>query len=135
MFFPKNRKYNKSFMLMKKGIEYRTNKVVFGTFGIKAVGEGFIKSSHIETVRRLISKRVKRIGSFWIRIFPNVSITKKPLEVRMGKGKGAHSFWAFYVRKGRILFEIEGLNRKEVLDIVYFCNQKLPFKVKILDKN
>jgi large subunit ribosomal protein L16 len=134
MFFPKKTKYKKSFLLLKKGLENRTKKINFGSYGIKAIDAGFIKSSHIEMIRRVISKKVKKIGSHWIRIFPFISKTKKPLAVRMGKGKGNHFCWVFFVRKGRVLFEIEGLSLREVRDIVFLCNQKLPIKVKILKK-
>ena len=134
MFFPKKTKYKKSFLLLKKGLENRTKKIDFGSFGIKAIDSGFVKSSHIEMIRRVISKKVKRIGFYWIRVFPFISKTKKPLAVRMGKGKGSHFCWVFFVRKGRVLFEIEGLSLREVRDIVFLCNQKLPIKVKILKK-
>lgn len=132
MFFPKKTKYKKTFLLIKKGFECRTNKVLFGSFGIKAINSGFIKSMHIELIRRLISKHVKKFGKLWIRVYPRTSITRKPTEVRMGKGKGSHSFWAYYVRKGRILFEVKGLTRRKLMDIIFLCNRKLPIKVKLI---
>lgn len=134
MFFPKKTKYKKSFLLLKKGLEYRTKRVSFGSFGIKAIEDGFLQSSHIELIRRIISKKVKKIGSLWIRIFPFISKTKKPLAVRMGKGKGPHFCWVFFVRKGRVLFEVKGLTLREMRDVIFLCNQKLPLKVKILKK-
>ena len=131
MFFPKKVKYKKSFLLVKKGLDNRTKNVNFGSFGIKAINSGFLKSSHVELIRRFISKNVKKIGKLWIRVYPNISVTRKPIETRMGKGKGSHAFWVFFVRKGRVIFEIEGLDRKKVLDIVLYCNHRLPIKVKI----
>lgn len=106
---PKNKKYKKQ----KKGklskINFRSNKLKFGTFGLKAIKSGFISAKQIEAARQAINRRLKKSGKIWIRIFPNVPVIAKPLEARMGKGRGNVSHWACRVSAGSILFELDGV--------------------------
>jgi len=104
--------------------------VAFGTYGLKAMEAGWITSRQIEATRITISRRVRKVGRMWIRIFPDKSITKKPAETRMGKGKGAPEYWVAVVKPGRILFEIDGLDQKEAEEAFRLCSHKLPIKTK-----
>jgi len=104
--------------------------VAFGSYGLKAMEAGWITSRQIEAARITISRRVRKFGRMWIRIFPDKSITKKPAETRMGKGKGAPEYWVAVVKPGRILFEIDGLDQKEAEEAFRLCSHKLPIKTK-----
>jgi large subunit ribosomal protein L16 len=104
--------------------------VAFGTYGLKAMEAGWITSRQIESARITISRRVRKLGRMWIRIFPDKPITKKPAETRMGKGKGAPEYWVAVVKPGRILFEIDGLDQKEAEEAFRLCSYKLPIKTK-----
>ena len=108
--------------------------VSFGSFGLKALEAGWITSRQIESARITISRRVRKVGRMWIRIFPDKSITKKPAETRMGKGKGSPEYWVAVVKPGRILFEIEGLNEKEAEETFRLCTHKLPIKTKTVGR-
>ncbi len=110
------------------------NYVSFGTFGLKAMEAGWITSRQIEAARITISRRVRKVGRMWIRIFPDKSITKKPAETRMGKGKGAPEYWVAVVKPGRILFEIDGLDEKEAEEAFSICSHKLPIKTKTVGR-
>ena len=104
--------------------------VSFGTYGLKAMEAGWITSRQIEAARITISRRVRKVGRMWIRIFPDKSITKKPAETRMGKGKGAPEYWVAVVKPGRVLFELDGLDEKEAQEAFRICSYKLPIKTK-----
>ena len=106
----KRRKVQKGRM---KGMSTRSNSVAYGTYGLKALEPGWITSRQIEATRVSISRRVRKLGKMWIRIFPDKPITKKPAETRMGKGKGSPEYWVSVVKPGRILFEIDGLDFEE----------------------
>jgi len=108
--------------------------VAFGTYGLKAMEAGWITSRQIEAARITISRRVRKVGRMWIRIFPDKSITKKPAETRMGKGKGAPEYWVAVVKPGRILFEIDGLNQEEADEAFRLCSYKLPIKTKAVSR-
>ncbi|WFW29541.1 MAG: 50S ribosomal protein L16 [Wolbachia endosymbiont of Menacanthus eurysternus] len=108
MFIPKKSKYRKAFKGRVSGNTKGGNVLSFGSYGLKAVEAGRVQSKHIETVRRVISRTLKRSGKIWIRIFPGIPVSKKPADVRMGKGKGSVEFWIFRVKPGRVLFEISG---------------------------
>ena len=95
---------------------------------------GWITSRQIEAARVAISRKIRKVGRLWIRIFPNKSITKKPAETRMGKGKGAPEYWVAVVKPGRILFEIDGLTEQESKETFRLCGNKLPIKVKMASK-
>lgn len=106
MFVPKKSKYRKAFKGRIKGNTKGGSMLAFGEYGLKAIESGRIQSKHIETARRVISRTLKRSGKVWIRIFPDIPVSKKPADVRMGKGKGSVEFWVFKTKPGRILFEI-----------------------------
>lgn len=109
MLQPKRTKFRKQHKGKNRGLALRGSSVSFGEYGLKATGRGRITARQIEAARRTISRRVKRGGKIWIRIFPDKPITKKPLEVRMGKGKGNVEYWVALIQPGRMLYEIEGV--------------------------
>ena len=117
-----------------RGMATTGDYVSFGSFGLKALEAGWITSRQIESSRIAISRRVRKFGRMWIRIFPDKSITKKPAETRMGKGKGSPEYWVAVVKPGRILFEIEGLNEKEAEETFRLCTHKLPIKTKTVGR-
>ena len=117
-----------------RGMACTGDYVSFGSFGLKALEPGWITSRQIESARITISRRVRKVGRMWIRIFPDKSITKKPAETRMGKGKGSPEYWVAVVKPGRILFEIEGLNEKEAEETFRLCAYKLPIKTKTVGR-
>jgi large subunit ribosomal protein L16 len=135
MLKPNQRKFKKN----NKGrnntkYELKSNKLQFGTQGIQALEKGRISAKQIETIRRSITGFMKRKGKVWIRIFPDFPITKKPSEVRMGKGKGNVSHWVANVKPGRILYEIAGADENIVENaLIYACN-KFPIAVKIIKR-
>jgi len=108
--------------------------VSFGSYGLKALEAGWITSRQIESARITISRKVRKVGRMWIRIFPDKSITKKPAETRMGKGKGSPEYWVAVVKPGRILFEIEGLDEKAAEETFKLCSYKLPIKTKTVGR-
>ncbi|OUD15610.1 50S ribosomal protein L16 [Thioflexithrix psekupsensis] len=109
MLQPKRTKFRKQHKGKNRGLAQRGSSVSFGEFGLKATGRGRITARQIEAARRTITRRVKRGGKLWIRVFPDKPITKKPLEVRMGKGKGNVEYWVALIQPGRMLYEIEGV--------------------------
>ena len=117
-----------------RGMACTGDYVSFGSFGLKALEAGWITSRQIESARITISRRVRKVGKMWIRIFPDKSITKKPAETRMGKGKGSPEYWVAVVKPGRILFEIEGLDKKEAEETFRLCTYKLPIKTKTVGR-
>lgn len=138
LYIPKQTKYRKMFKIFlrtkNKKNECRSNFLAFGSYGIFSTEFGLIKPEQIESVRRLLNKRLKKVGNYWIRIFPFIPVTKKPVEVRMGKGKGNVSFWVFPIVKGRILFEFNNLSFKEAQKLFISCSYKLPVKTKLVYK-
>jgi len=110
MLQPKRTKFRKQQKGRNRGLSKKAHKVSFGKFGLKACGHGKITARQIEAARRAITRHVKRGGKLWIRIFPDKPITKKPLEVRMGKGKGNIEYWVALVQPGRMLYEMEGVS-------------------------
>lgn len=129
---PKRVKYKK----IKKGklvkFSYKNN-LNFGTIGLKALESGFISARQIEAARQAIVRKIKKKGKLWIKIFPNLPITKKPTEVRMGKGKGNVDHWAAKIRGGSVLFEVCGINRKTAIKAFKTGSAKLPVKTQIFD--
>lgn len=109
MLQPKRTKYRKTHKGRNDGLSWAGNAVSFGEFGLKTLDHGFLTARQIEAARRAITRHVKRGGKLWIRIFPDKPITKKPIEVRMGKGKGSVEYWVAPVQPGRMLYEIEGV--------------------------
>ena len=134
MLAPRKIKYRKTQKGRMRGMATTGDYVSFGSFGLKALEAGWITSRQIESARIAISRRVRKVGRMWIRIFPDKSITKKPAETRMGKGKGSPEYWVAVVKPGRILFEIEGLDEKEAEETFRLCTYKLPIKTKTVGR-
>ncbi len=109
MLQPKRTKFRKQQKGRNRGLSHRGSEVSFGEFGLKATTRGFVNARQIEAARRAITRHVKRGGKLWIRVFPDKPITKKPLEVRQGKGKGNVEYWVAPIQPGRVLYEIEGV--------------------------
>jgi len=131
---PKRRKFRKTFIKNPKGKSTRWSTVAFGDYGLKATTSGFISNRQIEAARKVIIRRIRKIGKLWIRIFPDVPFTKKGLEMPMGKGKGDVDIYKATVRKGRIIFEINGVDRATAEDILIRAGKKLPVKVRVVAK-
>jgi large subunit ribosomal protein L16 len=106
-------------------------ELIFGSFGLKSLDFGLLTANQIEAGRRLIMKKIKKKGKLWVRIFPHIPISKKPIEVRMGKGKGGVDHWAFKANPGILLYEIEGLSYKKAFELFRQVSKKLPIKTKI----
>ena len=134
MLAPKKVKRRKMQKGRMKGMSNRSNFVAYGTYGLKALEPGWITSRQIEATRVSISRRVRKFGRMWIRIFPDKPITKKPAETRMGKGKGSPEYWVSVVRPGRILFEIDGLDLEQAKETFRACSHKLPIKTKLVPR-
>ena len=134
MLSPKKVKYRRPQKGKMRGMANSGNSVAYGTYGMKALEPGWITSRQIEACRIAISRRVRKVGRMWIRIFPDKSITKKPAETRMGKGKGAPEYWVAVVKPGRILFELDGLSEEEAKETFKQCGYKLPIKTKIVPR-
>ncbi|MEG9328631.1 50S ribosomal protein L16 [Salinimicrobium catena] len=132
MLQPKRTKYRKMQKGRMKGNAQRGHRLSNGTFGIKSLDANFVTARQIEAARIAATRYMKREGSLWIKIFPDKPITKKPLEVRMGKGKGAVEYWAAVVKPGRILFEIGGVPFDVAKEALRLAAQKLPVKTKFI---
>ncbi len=126
MLQPKRTKFRKQHKGRNRGLAHRGNEVSFGEFGLKATGRGRITARQIEAARRTITRKVKRGGKLYIRVFPDKPITKKPLEVRMGKGKGNVEYWVALVQPGRMLYEIEGVPEDLAREAFKLASAKLP---------
>lgn len=132
MLQPKKTKFRKYQKGNIPGTSTNQTLLKFGLYGIKASTSGIITARTIEAVRRAISRKFKRIGKIWITIFPNISITEKPLEVRMGKGKGKPSFWVCKVKAGQILFEMDGVSPELANQAAILAYHKLPIKTTFI---
>ncbi|GAA4113059.1 50S ribosomal protein L16 [Aquimarina addita] len=132
MLQPKRTKFRKQQKGRMKGISQRGFELSNGSFGIKSLDSSFITARQIEAARISATRYMKREGALWIKIFPDKPITKKPLEVRMGKGKGAVEYWAAVVKPGRILFEIGGVSLDVAKEALRLAAQKLPVKTKFI---
>ena len=130
MLQPKRTKFRKMQKGRMKGNAGRGNQIAFGSFAIKALEECWITSRQIEASRIAATRYMKREGQMWIRIFPDKPITKKPAEVRMGKGKGAPEYWAAVVKPGRIMFELDGVSLEIAREALRLAAQKLPITTK-----
>jgi large subunit ribosomal protein L16 len=115
-----------------RGAAYRGSKISFGEYGLQAEAPGWITNRQIEAARVAIMRHIKRQGKLWIRIFPDKSVTVKPAETRMGKGKGAPEYWVAVVKPGRIMFELAGVDQKEAKRAMELASAKLPIKVKFV---
>lgn len=131
---PSRVKYRKHHLLRPKGITKGAKELHFGDYGLKTIENGYITQRQIESARLTLSRFIHHGGKIWIRIFPDISVTKKPAETRMGKGKGDPAYWVAVVKKGRILFEIEGLPKEEAFTALTQAAHKLPVKTKIVSR-
>jgi large subunit ribosomal protein L16 len=129
---PKRTKFRKQQKGKNRGLAWRGSDVSFGDFALQAVGGSHLTSRQIEAGRMAIQRHVKRAGKLWIRIFPDKPVTKKPLEVRMGSGKGAVEGWVAVIKPGRVLYEIAGVNEKDARDAFRLAAAKLPVETKVL---
>lgn len=128
MLQPKRTKYRKQMKLDNRGLAHKGGSVSFGEFGLKALDRGRLTARQIEAARRTISRHVKRGGKIWIRIFPDKPISKKPLEVRMGSGKGSVEYWVAQVKPGTMLYELEGVSEELAREAFRLAAAKLPLK-------
>ena len=134
MLMPKRVKYRKAQRGRMSGKAYKGSRVSFGDYGLKALEPHWITSRQIEACRVALSRKMKRDGKVWIRIFPDKPVSKKPLETRMGKGKGAPEFWVAVVKPGRVLFEVSGVSRELAEEALKLCSYKLPIKTKVVSR-
>jgi len=132
MLSPKKVKYRRRQKGRIKGKAYKGSTLEYGDFGLQAVECGFMSAQQIEAARIAITRHVKRGGKIWIRVFPDKPITKKPLETRMGKGKGTPEGWVAVVKPGRILYEMEGVNESIAQEAFRLAGHKLPFSTKFI---
>ena len=132
MLSPRRVKFRKTQTGKMKGVSHRGTQLAYGTFGIKSLDEAFITARQIEAARIAATRFMKREGQLWIKIFPDKPITKKPAEVRMGKGKGAPEYWVAPVQPGRILFEVGGVPVEVATEALRLAAQKLPVKTKFI---
>jgi large subunit ribosomal protein L16 len=134
MLQPKRTKFRKTHKGRNRGLAQRGNAVSFGEFGLKAMGRGRITSRQIEAARRAMTRHVKRGGKIWIRIFPDKPISSKPLEVRMGKGKGSVEYWVAEIQPGRMLYEMEGVAEDVARDAFALAAAKLPVQTTFVTR-
>ncbi|MDO9451244.1 MAG: 50S ribosomal protein L16 [Stagnimonas sp.] len=134
MMQPKRTKFRKQMKGRNRGLALAGNKVSFGEFGLKSAEWGRLTARQIEAARRVITRYVKRGGKMWIRVFPDVPVTKKPLEVRMGSGKGNVEFWAAKVQPGRMIYELEGVTEAEAREAFTLAAAKLPVKTAFVQR-
>jgi len=132
MLTPKKVKYRKQQKGRLRGVATRGTEVAFGHYGLQALEAGFLTTRQIEAARVAISRRMKKGGKLWIRIFPDKPITAKPAETRMGKGKGAPVDWVCPVKPGRILYEVEGISKEEAMEAFRLAANKLPIKARFV---
>jgi large subunit ribosomal protein L16 len=131
---PKRTKYRKMFKGNLAGSSHRGSSVAFGDYGLKAMDRSRMTAREIEAARRAMTRYVKRGGQIWIRVFPDVPITKKPIEVRMGKGKGNVEYWVAKIQPGRVLYEMEGVGEDVAREAFRLAAAKLPFKVAFVNR-
>jgi large subunit ribosomal protein L16 len=131
---PKRTRFRKQQKGKNRGLAWRGSDVSFGDFGLQAVGRCKLTSRQIEAGRMAIQRHVKRAGKLWIRVFPDKPVTKKPLEVRMGSGKGAVEGWVAVIKPGRVLYELTGVTEAEARDAFRLAAAKLPIQTKMLSR-
>ncbi|MBT8113259.1 MAG: 50S ribosomal protein L16 [Gammaproteobacteria bacterium] len=134
MLQPKRTKFRKQQKGRNRGLALNGNKVSFGEYGLKAVARGRITARQIEAARRAMTRHVKRGGKIWIRIFPDVPVTKKPLEVRQGKGKGNVEYWVAKIQPGKMLYEMEGVDERIAREAFKLAAAKLPIKTTFVSR-
>ena len=134
MLQPKRTRYRKQQKGRNRGLANRGSRVSFGEFGLKALGRGRMTARQIEAGRRAMTRRIRRGGKIWIRVFPDKPITKKPLEVRQGKGKGAVEYWVAQIQPGRVLYEMEGVSEEDAREALALAAAKLPFRTAFVKR-
>jgi large subunit ribosomal protein L16 len=134
MMQPKRTKFRKQFKGRNRGLAQSGNQVSFGQYGLKAVSRGRVTARQIEAARRAMTRHVKRGGKVWIRIFPDKPISKKPLEVRMGSGKGNVEYWVAEIQPGRMLYEMEGVTRDIAVEAFKLAAAKLPVRTTFIER-
>ena len=134
MLQPKRTKFRKMHKGRNRGLAQSGNKVSFGEFGLKSTGRGRMTSRQIESARRAMTRHIKRGGRIWIRVFPDKPITKKPLEVRQGKGKGNVEYWVCQIQPGRVLYEMEGVTEEVAREAFQLAAAKLPFPTAFVSR-
>ncbi|HBA33491.1 MAG TPA: 50S ribosomal protein L16 [Gammaproteobacteria bacterium] len=135
MLQPKRTKFRKQHKGRNRGLSLSGDKVSFGEYGLKSVDRGRITARQIESARRAMTRHVKRGGKIWIRMFPDVPITKKPIEVRMGKGKGNVEYWVMKIQPGRVLYEMEGVSEDLAREAFKLASAKLPVKTVFVKRS
>jgi large subunit ribosomal protein L16 len=135
MLMPKRTKYRKGQRWNFSGEATRCTKVEFGEYGIIATEPCLITNRQIEAARRTIARSLKRVGKIWIRIFPDIPYTKKPLETRMGNGKGNVEYYVAMVKPGTVMFEVAGIEAKDAEKAFWLAGQKLPIKVRMINRD
>ena len=135
MLQPKRTKFRKQQKGRNRGLALRGSRVSFGEYGLKCTGRGRITARQIEAARRAITHHVKRGGQIWIRVFPDKPVTSKPLETRMGSGKGSVDHWVAVIRRGRVLFEIAGIQEDLAREAMERAAQKLPVKARFVKRD
>jgi large subunit ribosomal protein L16 len=134
MLQPKRTKFRKQHKGRNRGLATTGNKVSFGQYGLRAVGRGRITARQIEAARRAMTRHIKRGGKIWIRIFPDKPISKKPLEVRMGNGKGSVEYWVAQIQPGRMLYEMEGVSEEVAREAFRLAAAKLPLETVFVQR-
>ncbi len=134
MLLPKRTKYRKTMRGRRKGKSFRGSQIAFGAYGLKALEPCWMTNRQIEAARIAINRYLKRDGKLWIRVFPDKPFTKKPLETRMGKGKGSPEGWVAVVRPGKILFEVDGVKKEAAQEALRLASHKLPIKTKFVTR-
>ena len=135
MLMPKRVKYRKQQRGRMNGKAYRGGFVSFGEFGLQALEPAWVTNRQIEAARVAITRSIKRGGKMWIRVFPDKSVSKKPAETRMGKGKGAPEFWVAVVKPGRVLFELEGISKTAAQEAMRLGASKLPIRTRFVERH
>ncbi|MAL63562.1 MAG: 50S ribosomal protein L16 [Gammaproteobacteria bacterium] len=134
MLQPKRTKFRKQQKGRNRGLAHRGSTVSFGEFALKATGRGRMTARQIEAARRAMTRRIRRGGQIWIRVFPDKPITQKPLEVRQGKGKGNVEYWIAQIKPGKVLYEIEGVSEEVARDAFRLAAAKLPFQTEFVKR-
>src|SRR3989338_7038944 len=131
---PKRVKYRKSQRGRRKGIAIAGSTLSFGEYGLQALENAWLKNTQIEAARVALTRHLRRGGKIWVRVFPDKSVTKKPAETRMGKGKGMPEFWVAVIRRGRVIFEIEGVPEEIAKDALKLAAAKMPFRTRFITR-
>jgi large subunit ribosomal protein L16 len=132
---PKRTKHRKTHRGRVRGEAHRGNYVSFGQYGIQALESAWITSRQIESARVVLTRRLQKGGKLWIRIFPDKPVTAKPAETRMGKGKGEPQFWVAVVKRGKVMFEFEGIPDELAKEVCYVVSQKMPIQVRLVTRD